>query len=607
MGLGMQIASLFATVGVNTDPLNKGLGSAKQSLMQFGGEMAKQVIGTVSLATAIYKAGQVVVDSIRDWADYADAMRISAQMAGITTEEMSRLVQAADDFRVPMETMQRSMEMALKNGFVPTIENLAALSDRLLAIDDPALRAAEASKIFGKSYADMMPFLLAGGDAIRGATAGIDANLVVTEEAAQQAKDYKDAIDNLGDAWTGMQNQLGQSTIPWITTQLEDFTSRLKNAAIEALYFQTVMDYWGEQPFNADNVGAWMYDLNAALTSESYGSDEYYQAMTDRILELTGGLADVPGYTALASAGINDAGSAADGAAPKFAELTEEELALVQASIAAAEAQARMHAELLNVTSLDANYSGIIDLGYQFTDMLAEIDVNNAKLAAMTPWQREHSKEAKDLLKANEDIEASMAKLADQVTLDMFKATIAIGGVTQAELMAYMQMAIDMGYMSEAGAKAAVDAYSNAIGTINGLDIDEKTVNVEIDALAAFATLDLLEAYALKDKHAQAIMHVQYQYGTPAGEDYDQYDIGGYPQEHGGGASGGYFMADTPYIVGERGPELFVPNANGQIVSNDMAFGGGNSDLLGDILLELQNQPSRMKVAIKEAFALVGG
>ena len=53
--MGINIASLFATIGVNTDPLNKGLGGAKQSLTQFGGEMAKQVIGTLSLTTAIYK------------------------------------------------------------------------------------------------------------------------------------------------------------------------------------------------------------------------------------------------------------------------------------------------------------------------------------------------------------------------------------------------------------------------------------------------------------------------------------------------------------------------------------------------------------------------
>ena len=118
--MGIQIASLFASVGADTKPLEKGLGSAKQSLQGFGGEMAKQVIGTVSLSAAIYKAGKTVVDSIRDWADYADTMRLSAEMAGITTEEMSRLTQAADDFRVPMETMQRSMEMALER-FIPRL------------------------------------------------------------------------------------------------------------------------------------------------------------------------------------------------------------------------------------------------------------------------------------------------------------------------------------------------------------------------------------------------------------------------------------------------------------------------------------------------------
>ena len=34
-------------------------------------------------------------------------------------------------------------------------------------------------------------------------------------------------------------------------------------------------------------------------------------------------------------------------------------------------------------------------------------------------------------------------------------------------------------------------------------------------------------------------------------------------------ASGGPVSAKTPYLVGENGPELFVPNAGGQIISND--------------------------------------
>ena len=242
--MAIQIASLFATIGVNTDPLNKGLGSAEQSLQGFGGEMAKQVIGTVSLGALVYKAGEVVVDSVRDWADYADGMRLSAQMAGVTTEEMSRLVQAADDFRVPMETMQRSMEMALKNGFTPTIVNIAALSDELLGITDPAARAAAASKIFGKSYADMMPFLLAGGDAIRDTTGAINSSLVVTANAAAEAKAYKDQLDNLGDAWTGLKNILGQSLVPVITEVFAGATEDLTRLTLQTLLAKEALDYF---------------------------------------------------------------------------------------------------------------------------------------------------------------------------------------------------------------------------------------------------------------------------------------------------------------------------------------------------------------------------
>ena len=585
--MAIQIASLFATIGVNTDPLNKGLGSAEQSLQGFGGEMAKQVIGTVSLAAAVYKAGQVVVDSVRDWADYADGMRLSAQMAGITTEEMSRLSQAADDFRVPMETMQRSMEMALKNGFTPTIENIAALSDQLLGITDPAARAAAASKIFGKSYADMMPFLLAGGDAIRGATSGIADNLVVTESAAQQAKEYKDQLDNLSDTWTGLKNILGQSLVPVITDVFAGATKELAFFTMQMVLAKAAMENFIAT--GGADLGEFIRLMGLSVGISADGTITTEQLATE-ISHL--------GYA------YNVITPLADGAAGAVAGLTEEEQASIASAIAAAEAQAKLNDELLNITTVGGNYQGIIDLGYEFTDMLAEQETLQAERNKLLSqgWS-EQSTKVKELTDNIAGLDADMKKMADQVTLDMLKTTIAVGGVTQAELAAYMQMAIGMGYMSEEGAKAAISAYGSAIDTINGLDIDEKTGNVNVDATAAFLTLDLLQQYAILDKEARVF--VKAYYGTTG--NYDPYEnYTGPDYQHGGGASGGYFMADTPYIVGERGPELFVPNANGQIVSNNM-LGGGNSEMLGDILMELQSQPSRMKVALKEAMALVGG
>ena len=300
--MGIQIASLFASIGADTSGLNKGLGSAKTSLQQFGGEMAKQVIGTVSLTAAIYKAGQTVVQSVRDWADYADTMRLSAQMAGVTTEEMSRLAQAADDFRVPIETVQRSMEMALKNGFTPTIENIAALSDELLGITDPAARAAAASKIFGKSYADMMPFLLAGGDAIRSATSAIDGSLVVTAEAAAEAKAYKDQLDALGDAWTGLKNILGQSLVPVITNVFAGLTEELTKFTLQTLLAKAAME-----EFNATG-GA---DLGALLDNlwTAFGGNSTTE-------ELQGALSKL-GYS------FDFVGASASAAVPGVAALTE--------------------------------------------------------------------------------------------------------------------------------------------------------------------------------------------------------------------------------------------------------------------------------------------
>lgn len=48
-----------------------------------------------------------------------------------------------------------------------------------------------------------------------------------------------------------------------------------------------------------------------------------------------------------------------------------------------------------------------------------------------------------------------------------------------------------------------------------------------------------------------------------------------YAGSYGGGrASGGSVFAGTPYIVGERGPELFVPSSTGSIIPNDKLSGG---------------------------------
>ncbi len=50
-------------------------------------------------------------------------------------------------------------------------------------------------------------------------------------------------------------------------------------------------------------------------------------------------------------------------------------------------------------------------------------------------------------------------------------------------------------------------------------------------------------------------------------------------------ADGGTAQAGRPYIVGEKGPELFWPGQTGRVTSNESSFGGSGVTIHGDIVL----------------------
>ena len=48
-------------------------------------------------------------------------------------------------------------------------------------------------------------------------------------------------------------------------------------------------------------------------------------------------------------------------------------------------------------------------------------------------------------------------------------------------------------------------------------------------------------------------------------------------------ATGGPAMANTPYIVGEKGPELFMPGRSGTVIPNDALGGGGSTSVVVNV------------------------
>ncbi len=71
--------------------------------------------------------------------------------------------------------------------------------------------------------------------------------------------------------------------------------------------------------------------------------------------------------------------------------------------------------------------------------------------------------------------------------------------------------------------------------------------------------------------------------GNPASA--SQYSLDFTGVKLGGRASGGPVSANTPYVVGENGPELFMPNKSGSVIPNNtMGAMGGTTNVTNNYI-----------------------
>lgn len=216
------------------DKTDQGVKGAKSNFEGFKGtlnDVAKELTGfsltSIGVAGAVGMVAGEIRKTISEYSAYVESVDKVSMATGMQAEEASRLIQLADDFRVSQGSLETAMKMALQNGFVPTVENLAKLSDRYREIKDPAERAAEMQKIFGRSWQEMVPMLERGGDAIRDAAAGIDDGLVVTQDAIDANREYQKSVDDLSDSWTAFKFTLAREVVPALADFLKTWNESM--------------------------------------------------------------------------------------------------------------------------------------------------------------------------------------------------------------------------------------------------------------------------------------------------------------------------------------------------------------------------------------------
>lgn len=212
--------------GTGVSEASKELGALDDQAKATGDTLGK--VGEVAgglLKAGITAAAAAAVKAVNDTAAYNREIRLLAQSINATTEETSRLVQVADDVGVSQDALTRALQLASKNGFAPTIDNIAKLADETRGLTDPTEKAAALSKVFGRGWAELVPLLDMGGNAIKENAAAVSDSLIVTAKASKATREYEIAQDNLGDAVDGMARQFGNLAIPALT----EFFNTLKD------------------------------------------------------------------------------------------------------------------------------------------------------------------------------------------------------------------------------------------------------------------------------------------------------------------------------------------------------------------------------------------
>jgi len=161
------------------------------------------------------------------------------------------------------------------------------------------------------------------------------------------------------------------------------------------------------------------------------------------------------------------------------------------------------------ITSLTTNFKDIINYAKEYDKNQEEIAAKEAeRQELLNKGYSETSKKVKeldaDIATMKENALANMTELANQMTLNMLMATISIDGVTESEAAAYFKMAADMGLISKEAAQTAMDAYGNAVDTINNYVLEDKKAKVIIAKEDAIKALDDVQKCSIEDKEAKA-------------------------------------------------------------------------------------------------------
>lgn len=543
--------------------------------------------GIALVGTALQKGIKFAKDSVKETVEYNKVIREMTQVLGLGSEEISRIIQVGDDWGVSIEAIRTSLAFMNKQGITPSIENIAKLADEYVNTADKSAFAEKAVKVLGRGYQTLIPLLALGGKGFRDATASIKDNMLVTKKSMDASREYETATDELNDAVFGLKQQVGGELIPVLVDLMQTLmgtydASKHAEDGIDGLdkaftQFNQGVDGLG-MAFQ-DMHYIWDNFIKATKGQAYHGMSEWLEENTKQVEHLDKGERDLIETTGIVGHSFNDAKNWAgvyraglQKTSLEALRLTKKQKELIETLEDSNDAFNNIQASLAGpvgeeLENFNEDQDALIE---KMGEVQAEIDVLNSK-SYLTDAQK---KDLEELMKEQQNLQGEYDANAvahnqatRQILLDILTEKIATADLTESQRIESNKLLVALAEgwgLVDAGTLAAYEGTDQVLDLIKGnkfgdaLNLADAFDEIWLQAGGDIALIPgLIQAFIDKMNAIPTEKHTYI---------YSHYvNLGQLPQErqHGGSVYGGH-----PYIVGEAGPETFVPNTNGMIIPN---------------------------------------
>ena len=620
-----MIARLGVALGIDTAEFNRGIEAAGKKLEKFSESAEK--FGKIG-ATALVAASAAALQYADELADVAEANEVAigtvlqlsnalansggkADNAGKMLSAFAKFIDEAAGGSEKAQKTAKALGVTLQDlGKLSQEELLNKLATNLSKVEDPITRNANAMEVFGKAAK--------GVDMVGFADKMAQANPLIAEQekAIKAAADTYDLLAQTSrDVMLVLATELGpilKSTVEYMKTLSDNGVSL---SAIFKTVFQTVavlgseVGYFFKAIF--DEIG---HTYNNAVILVTKGVDaaieankKYNNSVLAQRIQLDiyqsevmgvpqyGNSIDAMAKRSTATTPSGGGGRKVTAARDKDAEAAER--ARIKAINDLNREQQKYARTLFDIEGQEV--AAYTNAAKRIEKEQRELDIKNQLLFIDQKTMDMRSEDAqltKDLYIAEQKRLDAIQEINRNNLLDkdakkeLVDRENALADATERYLRAQNQAVKaqregtgEQGFFKE-GAKFFRDlptelengakAFKSVMGNMeSALDNFVRTGKLSFKSLARSIIQDLI-AIQLRASATGLFKSLFGMYaggGFGTGNAFGNQDLGGFL------ADGGSASANTPYIVGERGPELFVPRSSGTVIPNHALAGAGGS------------------------------